>query len=62
MERRDSRDDLIPVYVVTSEETTVKRFGKALVLVGSGAMLLQFGGCVAGALADVFFAVGPLLL
>lgn len=28
----------------------------------AGGVLLQFGGCLAGQLAGVFFAVGPLLL
>ncbi|MFQ5493761.1 MAG: hypothetical protein ACE5EX_00105 [Phycisphaerae bacterium] len=30
-------------------------------ILGAG-VLTQFGGCVAGPLADVFFAVGPFLL
>lgn len=44
------------------EEKVVNRLRKAVVLLGSGVLLLQFDGCIANALADVFFAVGPLLL
>ena len=35
---------------------------KKLALLAAGATLLQFGGCMADVLAEVFFAVGPLLL
>ncbi len=31
-------------------------------ILATGGMILQFGGCVSAVLADVFFAVGPLLL
>jgi hypothetical protein len=41
---------------------TVKRWVRAITLVAANAMLLQFGGCMADVLADVFFAVGPFLL
>ncbi len=40
----------------------MNRMVKIGVLVLSGGALLQFGGCLAGALADVLFAVAPLLL
>jgi len=35
---------------------------RTCILFVSGAVLLQFSGCLATVLADVFFAVGPLLL
>lgn len=31
-------------------------------LLACGIVLLQFGGCVAAGLADVFFVLGPFLL
>lgn len=31
-------------------------------LLACGIILLQFGGCVAAGLADVFFVLGPFLL
>ncbi|MFQ5413846.1 MAG: hypothetical protein ACE5E6_05250 [Phycisphaerae bacterium] len=40
----------------------MKRMTHACAWLAAGATLLQFGGCVADRLADVFFAVGPLLL
>lgn len=40
----------------------MNRHVKTGVLILSGAALLQFGGCVAAALADVLFVVAPLLL
>lgn len=40
----------------------VKRFLRSLILLAANAVLLQFGGCVADVLSDVFFAVGPFLL
>ncbi len=32
---------------------------RIIICIASGATLLQFGGCLAGQLADVFFAIGP---
>jgi hypothetical protein len=40
----------------------VKRNLQLIAMIASGAVLLQFGGCVASLLGDIFFAVGPLLL
>ena len=45
------------------ETTDVKRrMTRWVVMVGSGAVVLQFGGCLSDVLADVFFIVGPFLL
>ena len=45
------------------ETTDVKRrIPRFLAMVASGAVVLQFGGCLSDVLADVFFLVGPLLL
>ncbi len=43
-------------------ESIVRPWVKFALLGGTGALLLQFGGCVADVLANVFFRVGPLLL
>jgi len=40
----------------------MKRTMRGIVLLASAGVVLQFGGCVAGALSDLFFAVGPFLL
>ena len=40
----------------------VKRSMRILMTVAAGGMLLQFGGCVAAALAETFFLLGPLFL
>jgi len=40
----------------------VKRNLRFITLLASGAVMLQFGGCAAGLLSNIFFAVGPLLL
>ena len=40
----------------------MKKLLRITALCASGAMLLQFGGCLADVLADVFFAIGPFLL
>jgi hypothetical protein len=31
-------------------------------MIASGAVMLQFGGCAAGLLGDIIFAIGPFLL
>lgn len=51
-----------PIVVIKNREMTVKRKTKYIALITSGAMLMQFGGCVADILGDVFFWVGPFLL
>ncbi len=40
----------------------MKRTFKYMALLATGASMLQFGGCVANILSDVFFFVGPFLL
>ena len=40
----------------------MRRFAEFVAVACTGAVVLQFGGCVAASLADVFYVVGPLLL
>lgn len=40
----------------------MKSLSRKIQLLACGIVLLQFGGCVAAGLADVFFLLGPFLL
>ena len=40
----------------------MKKYQRIMMCVAVGAYLLQFGGCVAGLLADTIFGLAPLLL
>lgn len=40
----------------------VKRGLQVLAMIAAGGCIIQFGGCVSGFLAEVFYVVGPFLL